>query len=118
MIPIAISRPLLLPVAAVLLAGACPLYQANYVLQTESSDRLRIGPAADGEIVLRFDLGGTKKSVPLAQVIDRIRIERLDADGKRVALDPDVAPAYIRIDGLAAISDVPDGEWHLAECTP
>ena len=98
------------------LAAACPLPQANYVLRTSGKDWLRVGPAADGEMILSFTLRDRRLSIPLAQVIDRIRFERLDADGKQVPPDLTVAPAYIRISGLAKISDVPDGEWRLAWC--
>jgi hypothetical protein len=77
---------------------------------------MRIGPAADGEIVLNFVLGKRQTSVPLPQVVDRIQIERFDAKRHPVATDFNMAPAFIRIHGLAQISDVPDGEWRLAWC--
>jgi hypothetical protein len=77
---------------------------------------MRIGPAADGEIILSFVLGKRHTSVPLPQVVDRIRIERLDAERRTMASDLNMAPAFIRIDGLAQLSDAPDGEWRLAWC--
>jgi hypothetical protein len=76
---------------------------------------MRIGPAPDGEVILRFVLGGRQRSVALAQVIDRIQFERLNAE-RRPILNTDEAPAYIRIAGLARISDAPDGEWRMVGC--
>jgi hypothetical protein len=119
MIPTAITslgRLFLLPVASAFLVAACPLPQATYVLRTSGNDWMRIGPAADGEIILSFVLGKRQTSVPLPQVVDRILIERLDAKRRPVAADLNMAPAFIRIHGLAQVSDVPDGEWRLAWC--
>jgi hypothetical protein len=117
MTPTTTIKSLLLSVAAVLLAAACPLYQATYALQADGSDSMRIGPAPDGEVILHFVLGSQERSIALVQVIDRIQFERLDAQRRPVAPDTNVAPAYIRIEGLARISDAPDGEWRLAECS-
>jgi hypothetical protein len=117
MTPTTTIKSLLLSVAAILLVAACPLYQATYALQAGGSDLMRIGPAPDGEVILRFVLGSQERSIALAQVIDHIQFERLDAERRPVAPDTNVAPAYIRIEGLARISDVPDGEWQLAECS-
>jgi hypothetical protein len=109
-------RLLLLLVAAPFLAAACPLQQATYVLRTTGNDWMRIGPAENGEVILRFTLGKRETSVPLSQVLDRIQIERLDAGFHPVAGDLNAAPAFIRIYGLARISDAPDGEWRLVSC--
>jgi hypothetical protein len=112
----AFSRfPLLL--LALLLAAGCPLDKSTYVLRHSGHDWLRMGSDPNGEMILRFTLGRRDKSIALPQVVDRIRIERLDA--RRDPMDPrsDDAPAFIRIEGLARIAGVPDGEWRLAWCT-
>jgi hypothetical protein len=112
----AFSQLLILPLALLLAAG-CPLEKATYVLRHSGQDWLRMGADPNGEMILRFTLGKREESIALPQVIDRIRIERLDQ--RRAPIDPrsDEAPAFIRIEGLAGISDVPDGEWRLAWCT-
>jgi hypothetical protein len=112
----AFSRLLVFPLALVLAAG-CPLDKSTYVLRRSGQDWLRMGSDPNGEMILRFTLGRHEKSIALPQVIDRIRIERLDR--RREPMDPrsDEAPAFIRIEGLAQIADVPDGEWRLAWCT-
>jgi hypothetical protein len=112
----AFSRLLLLPLALLLAAG-CPLDKSTYVLRRSGQDWLRMGSDPNGEMILRFTLGKREKSIALPQVVDRVRIERLDS--RREPMDPrsDDAPAFIRIEGLARIADVPDGEWRLAGCT-
>jgi hypothetical protein len=109
------ARVLLLPLALLLAAG-CPLDKSTYVLRRSDQDWLRMGSDPNGEIILRFTLGRQEKSIALPQVVDRIRIERLDAH--RDPIDPrsDDAPAFIRIEGLTQIAGVPDGEWRLAWC--
>jgi hypothetical protein len=111
----AFSRLLLFPLGLLLAAG-CPLEKSTYVLRRSGQDWLRIGSDPNGEIILRFTLGRREKSLTLAQVVDRIRIERLDR--LRHPMDPrsDEAPAFIRIEGLTRIADIPDGEWRLARC--
>lgn len=111
-----VARLLLLPLISLYLIAACPLPQATYVLRSSGKDWMRIGPAADGEVILSFILGTRERSVPLPQVIDRIQIERMDATRRPVSPNMDDAPAYIRIYGLEKISDAPDGEWRLAWC--
>jgi len=111
----AFLRLLLLPLALLLAAG-CPLDKATYVLRRSGQDWLRMGSDPNGEMILRFTLGVREKSIALPQVVDRIRIERLDP--RRDQMDPrsDEAPAFIRIEGLARIAGIPDGEWRRAWC--
>ena len=111
----AFSRLLLLPLALLIAAG-CPLEKATYALRGSGHDWLRVGSDPNGEVIFRFTLGRREKSIALPQVIDRIRIERLDH--RRHPMDPrsDDAPAFILIEGLARIADVPDGEWRFASC--
>jgi hypothetical protein len=111
-----IVRLLLLPLVSLGLIAACPLPQATYVLRSSGNDWMRIGPADDGEMILSFTRGARETSVALPQVIDRIQIERMDAKGRHLPPNMDDAPVYIRIQGLAKISDAPDGEWRLAWC--
>jgi hypothetical protein len=112
----AFSRLLVLPLALLLAAG-CPLHKATYVLRRSGQDWLRMGSDPNGEMILRFTFGMREQSIALSQVVDRIRIERLDS--RRDPMDPrsDHAPAFIRIEGLARIAGTPDGEWRLAWCT-
>lgn len=112
----AFSRLLLLPLALLLAAG-CPLDKSNYVLRRSGQNWLRMGSDPNGEMILRFTLGTRDKSIALSQVIDRIRIERLDLSREQMDPRSDDAPAFIRIEGLARIAGVPDGEWRLARCT-
>jgi hypothetical protein len=111
-----LSRLLALPLALLLAAG-CPLDRSTYVLRRSGQDWLRMGSDPNGEMILRFTLGMQEKSIALPQVVDRIRIERLDE--RRKPMDPrsDEGPAFIRIEGLARIAGIPDGEWRLAWCT-
>jgi len=67
-------------------------------------------------MILRFTLGRREKSIALPQVVDRMRIERLDSRRESRWTRSDDAPAFIRIEGLARIAGVPDGEWRLAWC--
>ncbi len=107
---------LLLAPLALLLAAACPLDRATYVLPGAARDSLRIGNDPNGEVILRFALGVRVTSIALSQVVDRIRIERLDARRHPMDARSTVAPAFIRIKGLTRIAGVPDGEWQFAAC--
>ena len=105
----------LLPIAFLIAAG-CPPDEATYVLRRSGTDWLRMGSDPNGEVILRFTLGATVKAIALPQIVDRIRIDRLDA--RRLPMDPGTtdAPNFIRIYGLTRIAGVPDGEWRLAWC--
>jgi hypothetical protein len=107
---------LLLAMTVVSCSAACPLQQATYRQGGAGTPTLRLGPAADGEMILRLDDHGTIRSVPLSQVADRIDIRYLDAARRPVAMPLDQAPALIEIQGLSRISDIPDGEWTRAGC--
>jgi len=112
----AFSRLLLLPLALLLAAG-CPLDRSTYVLRRSGQDWLRMGGDPNGEMILCFTLGMRETSIALSQVVDRIRMERLNR--RREPMDPrsDNGPAFIRIQGLARVAGIPDGEWRLAWCT-
>lgn len=109
------SRLFLLPITLLLMAG-CPLDKATYVLRRSGHDLLQMGGDPNGEMILRFSHGARVTSIALPQVVDRIRIERLDARRHLMAASSDDAPAFIRIEGLAQIAGVPDGEWRLSSC--
>ena len=111
------SSPLLLLAACFFLTAGCPLSKATYVLRSSGNDWMRIGPAVDGETIFKFILPAGTRFVPMSQVMDRIEIERFDSQRKPMPAKWDDAPVYIRISGLAQISDAPDGEWRLAWCS-
>jgi hypothetical protein len=114
--PIVRCLILLLAMTAVSCSPACPLQRATYRLDGAGPSTLRIGPAPDGEMILRLGDGGMVHSVALSQVIDQISLRYLDASHNPAVAPLDQAPPVIEIGGLSRISDIPDGEWRLATC--
>ena len=115
--PSAAARLLLLPLASLFIAAGCPLSKATYVLRSSGHDWLRMGPAEDGEVILEFvNKRKRSSSIPLKDVLELGRFERLDAEHRPVGADFDDAPEFIHISGLTKTSGGRNGEWRLAWC--
>src|SRR6516162_6880865 len=99
--------------------SACSMAMNGGVSAERKRHRPQDHVLGDGPVHFTLPISISAKVTSLhSQVVDRVWIERLDP--RREQMDPrsDEAPAFIRIDGLARIAGVPDGEWRLARGSP